>query len=138
MLDKNTTDFLNPVIYKELRQILTGFSIFKVFMVIFAIVEVFLGCLYFFADLSADDSHSLAILHGLVTYACIAVSGLLVVANTGRERLVDGLDPLLGTRITPLTVVRGKVDAALILNAVPLLISFIKANEHNGPPCFLT
>jgi hypothetical protein len=121
MLNQNTSDFLNPVIYKELRQAFCGITAYKVILIAFAVLEILLASICIFSDsMLEDDLQNLCVIHLLFAAIAITASGLCVVANTARDRKVDGLEPLWGTRLTPLRIIRGKIDSALILNGITL------------------
>ena len=121
------SDVLNPVFFKELRQakrsrFLLGLS------VVVALIEGIVAFSYYRYGQAqtAQDVDGLRVLTGIYCFLmvlCVGAGGLFPVSVMAQERRVEGLDPLLGTCLTPGQVLWGKLQAVLVGMGIPMAIS---------------
>ena len=122
MLDQHTSDKWNPVLWKELHLMRENRMLFVMPMIAACLGVMCLVGLYyirlpkeieegFFASFSEESM-------GFLFYCGMGVICILwiftqIYRTTSQERMVEGLDPLLGTRLTPIRTLSGKVAAVL-------------------------
>ena len=123
MLDQHTSDNWNPVFWKEMHLMCQN-RMLIVMPLIVACLEILcvIGIIYIRVPGADDDlflgsfsEESLCIMfyivQGLLSLAWVASQVFL---TTSQERNVEGLDPQLGTRLTPFGVLAGKFSAMMV------------------------
>ncbi len=129
MLDQATSDKWNPVFWKELHLMHQNRMLY-VMPLIAACLEVLciIGLSYLRNPLVGDANINFSEeAHCLMFYGVMGVLAMAWVATqiyrvTLQERLVEGLDPQLGTRLTPGKTMLGKCAAVLVCTATISLL----------------
>ena len=122
MLDQHTSDNWNPVFWKELHLMRENRMLFTMPLIAACFEVMCLVGLYyirlpkeiedsFFASFS-EESMGFLFYCGMGVI-CIVWILTQIYRTTSQERMVEGLDPLLGTRLTPIRTLSGKVSAVL-------------------------
>ena len=119
MLDRNSSDRLNPVFLRLMREIMRT----RLLPGVCALVVAFDLCLSYLLFARPDDANVIGGFVSLILPACILCSGGNVIMHVFRARNVDGMDPSLGTMLTPARIMAGQLLALAASVAIPLLFA---------------
>lgn len=132
MLDQHTNDSWNPVFWKEMHLMYQNRSLIAVPVIAGCLVVLFLaGLSYLRIPLENRElwfgNFSETGLCGFyyVILALVSLGWVVtqVFTTTSSEHGVEGLDPLLGTRLTPARVLAGKYAAMLVCMGISQVIA---------------
>ncbi len=119
MLDRNSSDRLNPVFLRLMREIMRT----RLLPGVCALVVAFDLCLAYLLFTRPEDAGIIGGFVSLILPACILCSGGNVIMHVYRARNVDGMDPSLGTMLTPGRIMAGQLLALAASVAIPLLFA---------------
>ena len=117
MLDRNTSDRLNPVFIRLMRELMRT----RIIMGVCILTAVFSLCVAYLLSSSPEDAEMLGGFVSLCIPVCLLCSGGNVVMHVHRARNVDGMDPGLGTTLSPWRIMAGQLQAMLAACAIPLV-----------------
>ncbi len=129
MFNRNSSDALNPVFYKLMRQALNSrFLVVLVLGVALAEVMVALGCWASWRESitygGTPNYQGWLMLFQIAYIVAIVSCGFFVTTTVWcRELGVEGLDVRCGTRLKPATIVKGLLYALLAISALPTLVA---------------
>ncbi len=117
MLDRNSSDRLNPVFLRLMRELMRT----RILLGICALMLLFSLCFaYLFISMVPEDTEFLGAFVAFAIPICLLCGGGNVVAAIHQARNVDGMDPGLGTTLPPGRILAGQLLALLAACAVPL------------------
>ncbi len=117
MLDRNSSDRLNPVFMRLMRELMRT----RILLGICALMLLFSLCFaYLFLSMVPEDTEFLGAFVAFAIPICLLCCGGNVVAAIHQARNVDGMDPGLGTTLPPGRILAGQLLALLAACAVPL------------------
>ena len=122
MLDQHTSDNWNPVFWKELHLMRENRMLFTMPLIAACFEVMCLVGLYYIRlpkeigdDFIASFSEESMVFWFYCGMGVICMLWILtqIYRTTSQERMVEGLDPLLGTRLTPIRTLSGKAASVL-------------------------
>ena len=119
MLDQHTSDKWNPVFWKEMHLMHQNHLLLGMPLIVIALDMIFAVALRYMQNHEGefgDGGYT-----GLLVFFCVLMGfvnlvwlGIQSCRVTAQERMVEGLDPMLGTRLTPCQVLLGKYAAMMV------------------------
>ena len=124
---RHGTDFLNPVFFKDLRQAMRSRFLLGMGVVVALIEGIIAYCYWRYGQgdtaQDVDALRMMTVIYCFLMVICVGAGGLFPVSVMAQERRVEGLDPLMGTCLTPWQVLKGKLLAILTGMGIPMALS---------------